>query len=125
MPEQSEPLSTWAIVEILGHTQYAGWMTEHVIGSAALIRVDVPETDQNGFFTKPFTKMIGAALIYCITPCTEAVARAAARRLERFNNPIPVDISVPPQLTAGSAASVEDAEFENEDDKDDEDERPF
>lgn len=53
MSEQSRPLEGWCVVEILGHKKFAGYVSEQVIGSNALIRVDVPETDQGGVFTKP------------------------------------------------------------------------
>jgi hypothetical protein len=88
-----------------------------------LIRVDVPETDQGGVFTKPYSKLIGPGSIYCITPCTEAIARSAAQRLERWNNPIPVDIAVQKQLPA--SISTSDAEFAPEDDDDSDDWEPW
>lgn len=117
MPETPQPLSTWAIVEVMGHKQFAGFCTEQTFGAAALIRVDVPETDQDGMFTKPYSKLIGVASIYCITPCTEAVARACAQRLERYNNPIPVDIPVQRQLPASVGTS--DAQIVDDIDDDD------
>jgi hypothetical protein len=117
MPEQATPLDGWAIVEVLGHKKFAGHVSEQAFGSAVLIRVDVPETDQGGVFTKPYSKLIGPGSIYCITPCTEEIARAAAQRLERWNNPIPVDIAVQKQLPA--SVSTSDAELVAEEDDDD------
>ncbi|HEX6463950.1 MAG TPA: hypothetical protein VFZ98_05840 [Vicinamibacterales bacterium] len=116
MPEQAQPLETWAVVEVMGHKKFAGYVSEQVIGSNALIRVDVPETDQGGVFTRPYTKLIGPGSIYMLTPCTEDVARAAARTIERYNDPIPVDIRAPRQLSAGSVASVDDAQLVDDDD---------
>jgi hypothetical protein len=113
----NEPLSGWAIVEMLGHKQLAGQVSEQVLAGAALVRVDVPPTDHRrdvaGFGgstveTKPgYTKLIGVGSIYCITPCDEQTARRAAQSLERWNDPIPV--SLPKLLPAGDAA---DADFE-------------
>jgi hypothetical protein len=121
MPEHAQPLETWAVVEVMGHKKFAGYVSEQVIGGAALVRVDVPETDQGGVFTKPYTKLIGVGSIYCITPTTEEIARRAAQQLERWNNPIPVDIVARPQIPATSSASFEsDAELVDEgDDEDD------
>jgi len=50
MPEET-PAETWAIVEVMGHQRYAG---------------------------PAFEKHLGPSSIFAITPCTEAVARAAA-----------------------------------------------
>lgn len=100
MPEQTAPLDTWAIVEVLGHKKFAGKLTEQVFGAASMFRVDVPETDQGDRTTAAYTKLIGVGSIYCITPCTEAIARAAAQALERWNEPIPVDLPMHRQLAA-------------------------
>lgn len=101
-------LETWAVVEIMGHKKYAGYVSEQVLGSAVLVRVDVPETDQGSVFTKPYSKLIGVGSIYCITPCIEEIARRAAQQLERFSSPIPVDFPVQRQL----AAATTNAELE-------------
>jgi hypothetical protein len=119
MPIETPKLETWAIVEVMGHKQFAGYVTEQTFGSASLIRCDVPETDQGGMFTKPYSKLIGVSSIYCITPCTEAIARAAAQQLERFNNPIPVDFPVSRQLVSPTPSS--DAELVDDDDDDGDD----
>jgi len=124
MPEHAQPLETWAIVEVLGHKKFAGYVSEQVVGGATLVRVDVPETDQCGVFTKPYTKLVGVGSIYCITPTTEEIARRAAQQLERWNNPIPVDIAARPQIPATSSASLEsEAELVEDDDGDDDDDR--
>ncbi len=130
MPENQQPLETWAIVEVMGHKKFAGFVTEQTIGGAALIRVDVPETDQNGVFTKPYSKLIGVGSIYCITPCTEEIGRACAKRLEQWSNPIPVDLPTQRQLPAGVGVAS-DAEIVDDDDDgdswsgDDDDDKPF
>lgn len=111
MPEQTAALDCWAIVEILGHKQFAGHVSEHVLGAAALIRVDVPATEQPDHATKQYSKLIGVGVIYCITPCTEAIARAAATRLERYNNPIPVDLPVPRLTATVGADSLQHDDF--------------
>lgn len=106
MPEEQKQghLETWAIVEVMGHQTYAGFVTTEAFGGAVLFRVEVPEipagepkelehTDyiegayrEKGTVVKPaampgFTKLIGAGSIYAITPCTEEAARLQRLRL--------------------------------------------
>lgn len=122
--ETTQKFEGWAVVEMLGFKKLAGLVTEQVLAGASLVRVDVPETihrrDVGGFGghvveTKPaYTKFIGVGSIYCITPTTEETARKCATVLERWNDPIPVDM--PKLLTAGA---VTDVEPENPADDDD------
>jgi len=123
----------WAVVEVMGHNVFPGWVTATTIGGAAFIRVDVPEIPERvesrpGYgadgtwgkhdFPVPaapgYTKLIGPGSIYCITPCTEEVARQVAdQRRQR-----PVTVIDFPQATAIAAANTceddegEDAEIE-------------
>lgn len=123
----SGTLDTWAIVEMFGHKRLAGKISEHVIGSSALIRVDVPATEQpNGDGTRTtaeYSKLVGPGAIYCITPCTEEVARLAAKEIERYNEPIPVQLPRPQipahagvtsdaELDAGAGDDDDDAEYD-------------
>jgi hypothetical protein len=64
----------WAIVEIMGHSRFAGRVSECQAFGAPLIRVEVPEVDDQPGFEKHF----GPASIFAITPTSEAYARAAA-----------------------------------------------
>ena len=79
----------WAIVEVMGHSQFAGKTTEQQIAGTGFIRVDVPASKG-----KPaFTKLLGTSSIFAITPCTEQTARAAnerfrARQYEHFEMPM-------------------------------------
>lgn len=68
----------WAIVEIMGHKRYAGHVGEQVVGGSSFVRVDVPEHGE----CQAFTKLFGAASIYCITPVSQDAARVAASKLE-------------------------------------------
>lgn len=121
MPEQVQTLNTWAIVEVMGHKRFAGFASEQVFGSAALIRVDVPETQQPAGYgvearsTAAYSKLIGVGSIYCITPCTEEVARRVATELERWNDPIPVALPAERRLAAPSKVDeIEIEEFEED-----------
>jgi hypothetical protein len=117
MPEQPVPLDCWAVVEVMGHKRFAGHVTEQLFGSAALIRVDVPETEQPASQWDPdkparttpaYSKLIGVGSIYCITPCTEEVARVAAKEIERYNNPIPVEMPGVRQIPASVSDDDDD-----------------
>jgi len=64
---------SWAIVELFGHQQIAGLVTEASIGGCAFVRVDVPEV--NG--RPAFTKFYGNGAIFAMTPVGENEARMA------------------------------------------------
>ena len=68
----------WAIVELFGHQQIAGLVSEQVVAGASFVRVDVPGGDGR----EPYTKFYGAGAIYAITPTTEEIATVAARALD-------------------------------------------
>jgi hypothetical protein len=68
-----EGFKEWAILELMGHRKLAGLVSEQELGGTNLIRIDVPTAD--GFATQFY----GAAALYCLTPCSEAVARAFAK----------------------------------------------
>lgn len=73
---ETNTFAAWAIVEVMGHRQFAGHVSEQSIGGASFIRVDVPGNQEAGL--EPFTKLLGAGSIYAISPCTEETARAFA-----------------------------------------------
>lgn len=77
-----EKFETWAIVEIMGHKKFAGFVSEQAIGGSSFVRIDVPLiTLDTGTQLPAFTKLFGAGSIYCISPCTEETGRAFAAQL--------------------------------------------
>ena len=61
----------WALVELMGHRQTAGQVTEVEMAGTKVFRVDTP--GQNG---EPVaTQFYSGSAIYCLTPCSEQVAR--------------------------------------------------
>jgi hypothetical protein len=84
---ESEKFESWAIIEIFGHTQIAGKVTEASIVGCSFIRVDVPECDGQ----PAFTKFYGQGAIYSMTPCGEQVARAALAQIR----PAPISVYIP------------------------------
>ena len=68
----------FAIVELFGHQKLSGKVTEHNVGSATFIRIDVPETKGQ----PAFTRLVNPSAIYAINPTTEEVATAKAEQLQ-------------------------------------------
>jgi hypothetical protein len=88
MSESKPPFESWAIVEVMGHSRYAGFVTERSIGGTSFLQVEVPEVDG----APGFTKILGATAIFAITPVEEAIARAeaqfsASREFRKLNLP--------------------------------------
>ena len=95
----------WALVELFGHQQIAGLVTEQTIGGSAFIRVDVPDDGD----VKGFTKFFGNGAIYSITPCTEDAARIAVARLKI--RPIsPWIVPSAPALSAGQQLELPESD---------------
>lgn len=92
METDKKPFETWAVVEVMGHRQIAGRVTEEPLAGVNMLRVDVPSTPA---WPEPFTKYFGGGSIYAIHPCTEAVARAAAERLTEQWGFTPMPVGVP------------------------------
>lgn len=94
----------WAIVDVLGHQRYVGYVTTEAYGQAVLFRIDVPQLEARDRVTKRpgyigdrycpagttvqegpvagYTKLIGAGSIYAITPCTKEAALTAVEDMQ-------------------------------------------
>jgi hypothetical protein len=83
----AEKFEQWCVVEIMGHKKFAGFVSEQSIGGTSFVRVDVPEVIVSDRTLPAFSKLFGAASIYCLSPCTEETARAfaASLRTEAFS----------------------------------------
>ncbi len=78
---ESQKFEQWAILEIMGHNRFAGFVSEQTIGGASFVRIDVPEVELKGQTRPAFTKIFGAASIYAISPVSEETARQVATGL--------------------------------------------
>lgn len=96
----TDSVGFWAVVEIMGHQKYAGFCTETTLAGAPLLRVDVPQIEGKQYSSQQYnyevkcyetrtyqepdiegyTKYFGPSSIFCVTPCTEAAAREAAKQ---------------------------------------------
>jgi hypothetical protein len=88
----------WVILELMGHRRLAGFVTAQAFGGASFIRIDVPGV--NG--ATAATQFYSGAAVYCITPTTEAIARALASRsqpapVQRWELPPVTDSPAPPE----------------------------
>jgi hypothetical protein len=68
----------WALVELFGHQQIAGFVCSHTVGGQSFVRVDVPATENQ----KAWSKLYGTGAIYAITPMAEDLVRQKASALE-------------------------------------------
>lgn len=75
----TETFQSWAIVEVMGHVTYAGYVTAETIAGHAMLRIDVPECGA----IPAYTKYISPSALYGLTPVTEETARAKAASMSR------------------------------------------
>lgn len=87
----------WAVIELLGRRQTAGWVREVAFVGATMLRVDVP--DEDGAFIA--TQFFAAASLYAVTPCDFSGCRVVLDRRPHALPP-PVRAALRPDL-AGEA----------------------
>jgi len=125
-----------AIVDVLGHQRYVGFVTTEAYGQAVLFRVDVPALEARVRESKAgeyvndrwvpagtkitegasqgYSKLIGAGSIYAISPCAK---EAAIKVLEATQQRPLLEIKLP----EGRALSAGDLDSNDDDLKDDDD----
>ncbi len=132
---QQAKFDGWAIVDVLGHQRYVGYVTTEAYGQAVLFRIDVPALEARERVTKQpgyvgdgycpagttvkegaiegYTKLIGSGSIYAITPCTQDAALKAVDEMQR--RPL-MSVKLPPPAAVGVLAAGNDFDYEMEDD---------
>lgn len=76
-PEEKPELSSWALVELFGHQQIVGYVSQQNFGTGVLMRVDVPDLLKDSKKVRDgFTRYFGLPAIYSITPCSEDIVRS-------------------------------------------------
>lgn len=101
--QQRDWTPSWAILELMGHRRLGGMVSEATIAGSAMLRIDVPGPDG----ATMATQFYGGGSVYCLTPTTEAMARAVARTAQ----PEPVarwELPQLPQSTEGDRSGDED-----------------
>lgn len=76
-PKREESsLQSFALVELFGHQRIVGLMTVDPAEFPGMVRVDVPDLTKDGKVErKGFTRYIGRAAIYGVTPIDEDTVR--------------------------------------------------
>lgn len=74
---ESEKFDCWCIVELFGHQRIAGKCSEQNVAGTNMLRVDVPETNNQ----PAFTRFLSSGAIYAINPVSENVAKEVAENL--------------------------------------------
>lgn len=114
--QQQSRFNGWAIVDVLGHQRYVGFVTTEAFGQAVLFRIDVPALEERERVTKRpgyygdrylpegatvkegavpgYTKLVGSGSIYTITPCTKEAALAAVEEMQQ--RPL-MSVQLPPE----------------------------
>lgn len=97
METQSEKYEGWAILELMGHRRIGGYVREVTMFGAPMARIDIP-------CEPPATQFYGGSAVFCMTPTTEAIARAAAKT----SVPAPVQHWELPQLAPAPPPAAQD-----------------
>jgi hypothetical protein len=111
---EASEFKQWAILELMGHRKLAGLVSEENRFGTVMCRIDVPGPDD-----KSVTQFYGGSSIYAVTPTTEEVCRAFAKR----SSPAPIsryELALPATTEPITDADVDDG---GDDDFDDDRER--
>ncbi|PZP65566.1 hypothetical protein [Methylorubrum populi] len=89
----------FALLELMGHRQRVGRVSEVEAFGGKLLRIDVlPARDGQS----EATEFYGCASIYGLTPVTEEVARSLARRYGAFPAPRPRSFAIEDHAVDGT-----------------------
>jgi hypothetical protein len=101
MAQQTETFEGYCVLELMGHRKLAGMVREVTIAGAGFLRLDVPG-EQGAVATQYYPP----SSVYCISPCSEDIAR----RYAQHNQPQPVtryELPAPAETRAPIARDVE------------------
>lgn len=149
MENEQAKFDGWAIVDVMGHQRYVGYVTTEAYGGAVLFRIEVPALEERERVTvragyldgvlvpagtrvkegavQGYTKLVGAGSIYTITPCTqEAALKAVEQAQPRPMTPIglPTVAALPPADPERLTHDEADDYLGDEDEDDDGDPEP-
>lgn len=93
----------WAVLELMGHRRLGGKVSEAQIAGVSFLRIDMP-ADEAG--RPDLTQYYSPQSVYCLTPATEEIARAADRRAR--SAPMGQLAAAPTSVTAIGRDDLED-----------------
>jgi hypothetical protein len=73
-----ETFGMWAVLELMGHRRLTGYVTEETHFGVGVIRIDIHGADREA--PAIATQWYSPSSLYCLTPTTEEIARAANNR---------------------------------------------
>lgn len=101
----------WAILELMGHRERPGYVKETEIAGGKMLRIDIPVARDAVGNDITVTEFYSVAAVYCMTPCSEEIARA---RVTPYNDPRPLrpmeyrERKIPAALPEAEAEEAED-----------------
>lgn len=96
----SDEISTWALLEVFGHTKVAGRLTTRKLGTEVMFQVDVPKGDCE--FSH--SELYSPKSIFAIKPTTETWCRRWAKAAVTYQRDVlPYIPSEPAQLAEPAA----------------------
>lgn len=114
--QHTKKFEQYCLVELFGHSQIAGFVTEETIGGCAFIRVDVPKADNPD--ETMYTRYLGNGAIYAMNVTTkEEVIRIVGRLHPKPPTPRVQEQKALPEYTAADySESDDDDDFDDGDD---------
>jgi hypothetical protein len=81
----SEAFEGWAIVELMGRRRITGWVTADApLLQATRLQVDIYDGDA----PRPAAAQFTSYPVYCLTPCTETLARHLGKQALKSEMPV-------------------------------------
>jgi hypothetical protein len=74
---ENKEIDFWGVIALFGHNKIAGKLSSVTLGSAVMVRVDVPQTTN----IPAYYKLFNTSAIYDMTPTDEETARVVAEHL--------------------------------------------
>ena len=83
MENQNSTFECWAVVQVYGHTTYAGYVAERNLFGKVMCELTVPEVKNQEVTLPSFTKVISPDSLFDITPVSEEYAKEMAVKLSK------------------------------------------
>lgn len=98
----------WALLELMGHRQRIGRVSEVEAYGGKLLRIDIPVAEGEGVTESHgpcVTEFYGASSVYALRPLSEAVALAMVKQYGDPRPVMPMDYRIEDRSGAGGRAA--------------------